>query len=304
MNGKSDQEKKPGRAITVGTFDGVHRGHLSVISELLAHARRNGLRPTVITLEPHPLMVVAPERAPGLLESAAERRRRLENAGVEVITVAFDDSVRKLSAFDWMRKMKEQFSAELLVTGYDNTFGCDGRELAPDDYAELGNRIGLKVVKAGKVQGVSSSVVRKAVSAGEMERAAELLGRPYAIEGEVVHGRELGRKLGFPTANVAVEPGLLLPAAGVYGCKAILADGSSYKAVVNVGRAPTVAEGLPVTVEAYLPGFSGDLYGSRMRLEFGRKLRGEKKFGNLEELRHAIAEDVKNLDEKAGINAE
>lgn len=298
MSWNSEKEREPGRAVTVGTFDGVHRGHLAVIEELKEEAFRYGLRPAVITLEPHPLLVVAPERAPGLLISASERRRRLETLGVEVITVTFDDSVRRLSAFNWMRKMKEQFSAELLVTGYDNTFGFDGRDLSPEDYVALGRQAGLKVLKAPEIQDVSSSIVRKAVAAGEMERAAVLLSRPYSIEGMVVHGRELGRTLGFPTANIEVEPWLLLPAPGVYGCKAILADGSIYQAVVNVGRAPTVADGLPITVEAYLPGFSGNLYGSRLRLEFGYKLRGEKKFGNLEELKRAIAEDVKKLEKK------
>lgn len=280
-------------AITVGTFDGVHKGHKKVIEFLKSESERRGLRPVVITFDPHPLVVVAPERAPKLLENPGERAEKLRELGVEVIVLRFDEELRRLSAAEWLQMMHDRFGAEMVVAGFDNTFGCDGICMGIGDYRRLGESLGLEILEAPIEKGVSSSMIRRALGAGEVAEATKMLGRPFSVSGEVIHGRELGRQLGYPTANLRSDSRLLLPAPGVYAADAELPDGSRHRAVVNIGVAPTVEAGLPLTVEAYIPRFCGNLYGSTLRIEFLRRLRDEKRFASLDELKSQIETDSK-----------
>lgn len=274
-------------AITVGTFDGVHRGHRRVVEFLLRNSEQRGLRPLVITFEPHPLAIVAPQRAPHLLELPAEREANLRALGVDVEVLRFDEELRRLTVEQWMQRLRDDYNARLLVAGYDNTFGSDGMTMNIADYREIGRKLGIDVLEAPIENGVSSTLIRHALLAGDVETAAAMLGRPYALSGTVAHGRGLGRQLGFPTANLLADPRLLLPAPGVYA-----ADANGMRAVVNIGVAPTVDAALPLTVEAHLIGFSGNLYGTPLRLEFLRRLRDEKRFGDLRALQDAIAADI------------
>lgn len=276
-----------GTVVTVGSFDGVHRGHLMVVKTLKDFAASEGLRPVVITFDRHPLSVVAPERSPRLLMTPDERDRLLREEGVEVIRIPFTRELSQLTAGEWLERLRNEFGAEAFVTGYDNKFGCDGRNFTAADYVRLAEQHGMKTAVAPEVEGVCSTLIRKAVEAGDVTRAGELMGRPYSISGKVVEGRHLGRTIGFPTANLAVAPEILLPAPGVYAAKT-----NRGIAVVNIGNNPTVGEGNPVTVEAYLVDFSGDLYGEELRLDFRGRLRDEMKFTSLDLLRAQIAEDV------------
>ena len=280
------------RAVTVGTFDGVHLGHRKVVEYLSEQSKPKGLLPTVITFEPHPLAVVAPERAPLLLETPEEREKCLRKTGVEVIVIEFNESLRKLTVRQWFERLATEYNTKLLIAGYDNTVGADGISMRIGEYEEIGKEYGIVVMEAPVVKGVSSTNIRRALAEGDTVAAARMLGRRFSISGIVTHGRELGRSLGFPTANIKTDASLLLPAPGVYAADAILSDGSRYRAVVNIGTAPTISQGLPLTTEAHLTGFSGNLYDSELRLEFLRRLRDEKKFGDISELKAGIANDI------------
>lgn len=288
-------------AVTVGTFDGLHPGHLRVLDTLRAEAARRRLRPVVFTFDRHPLALIAPERAPLRLSTPAEEQAGLRALGFDVEVLAFDHALRALTADGWLRRLADVYGARLLVMGYDNTFGSDGLGMSLADYAAAAARYGIDTVRAGVVDGVSSSAVRRAVAAGDTAAAASLLGRPYAVEGTVVHGKALGRRLGFPTANLDIDPCRLLPAPGVYAARASVAcpAGDSrpacpgtFPAVVNIGTRPTVDRHGALSVEAHLAGFDSDIYGCRVRLEFAARLRPEQRFDTLRQLTAAIAADV------------
>lgn len=284
-------------AITVGTFDGVHRGHREVIRFLLSESERRRLRPVIITFEPHPLAIVAPWRAPKLLELPSERRDTLQATGADVVTMTFDEELRRLTAAQWLRRLRDEFNADLLVAGFDNTFGSDGMSMSLRDYQNLAAPLGMEVVKAPVLDDVSSTLIRQALGAGDVSTAASMLGRPYSITGTVTHGRGLGRSIGFPTANIKPDPSILLPAPGVYAADTRLDDGSVRRSVVNIGVAPTVMPGLPLTVEAHIIGFHADLYGSVIRLDFLKRLRDEERFPDIGTLKTRIEEDVRNAQD-------
>lgn len=297
----SNLKKSPepeNRGVTVGTFDGVHSGHREVVDYLRRECESRAIRPMVITFTPHPLEVVAPGKAPKLLETVGERVRRLEEMGVEVMLLPFTEELRKMTVDEWLKDLAGRYNVKLLVAGYDNKFGSDGMGMTVGDYARLGAPYGIETLEAPVVDGVSSSLVREALAAGEVEKASAMLGYVFSVEGDVVDGRHLGRELGFPTANLHFEEKLAIPKPGVYAARAVLPDGEDFSAVVNIGVAPTAGAGLPLTVEAHLIGFKGNLYGKRLRLEFLRRLRDEKKFDSLEELKAGIASDV---EKAAGI---
>lgn len=281
-------ENENGTVVTVGTFDGVHPGHREVLRTLKSYALAHGLRPLAVTFDRHPLEIVAPARAPRLLQTRADRDRLLREEGVEVEEVAFIPEVCSLTAEDWMRQLRDRYGARAIVTGYDNTFGSDGRHMTAADYQAAGQRLGLDIVTAPELPGVCSSSIRKAVGDGNVRETSRLLGREYEVEGVVEEGRQLGRSLGFPTANLHPDSRIQLPAPGVYAGRL---DGQP--AVINIGNNPTVGEGNPLTVEVHVLDFAGDLYGKRVRASFTERLRGEMKFDSLDSLKYQIAEDIK-----------
>lgn len=286
--------QKNRKIVTTGTFDGVHKGHRKVLDFMKERGAALGLSPAVVTFDRHPLEVISPERAPKLLMSPDERDAALSSLGVEVVRLAFDESLRRLTAAQWLRRM-HRAGVEEVVVGYDNTFGCDGRSLRMEDYFRLGRAEGMAVEEAPLLPGVSSTLVRDALAQGRVEDAARMLGRPYVLTGTVVHGRHLGHKLGFPTANVDCGSRLAIPAPGVYAADVVLPYGSLRKAVVNIGSRPTVDNGSDISVEAHIPGFSGDLYGKTVSLRFLRRLRDEHRFSSLDELQAAIRADIESL---------
>ncbi len=288
--------KAQSRVATVGTFDGVHKGHLVVLQTVKRLAAERGKSAMVITFDRHPLEVVAPERAPGRLMSPDAEARRLESLGLEVAVVPFTRGLMSLSAGEWMKLMASDMRVDTLVVGYDNTFGCDGRSMVMADYCRLGSEHGINVVEAPIVPGVSSSAIRRALREGDVEKAGEMLGRPYRLEGIVEAGNRLGRTIGFPTANMQPQKGRLIPANGVYSADAWLLSGERCRAVVNIGVRPTIGDNLHPTIEAHLIGWNGDLYGKELTIDFFRRLRGEQRFDSLDSLKRQIVADVAAAD--------
>lgn len=290
---ESDKREK-GSIVTVGTFDGLHRGHRLVLDTLMNEARTRGLRPLVITFDRHPLEVVAPERAPFLVMDPDRRDGMIASLGPEVERVRFTEALRRMTAAEWFRHLADGYGAEALVLGYDNTFGCDGVALGAEDYRRVGAGAGVDVIVAPAEPGCSSSAVRRALDAGKTEEAAAILGRPFSIGGRVEHGREIGRTIGVPTANIALSPRQQLPAPGVYVARVPL-DGRTWPAVANIGRAPTVTPGNRLGLEVHIDGFDGDLYGREIEVRFGRRLRGECRFPSIGALREQIEADIASM---------
>lgn len=279
------------RAVTVGTFDGVHRGHLAVIDALRREAAARDLRPMAVTFDRHPLSVVRPDRVPPLLTTPRRRDYLLRRAGVEPVEVEFTPELSHLTAARWLERLRREWNVSLMVVGYDNTFGCDGVGLSISDIMELGREAGIEVKEAPVVPGVSSSAIRKALMTGRVDDANAMLGRGYRLEGIVVPGEAVGRALGWPTANLQPVEGMCVPASGVYAAHAVTPDGVMRPAMVNVGVRPTLHDGRPATVEAHILDFSGDLYSKPLSLVFRKRLRDERSFPSIEALKGAIAAD-------------
>ena len=288
------------RAIAVGNFDGVHRGHRVLLNELKRLADERGLRPAVVTFTSHPLALIAPERAPKPLQTAAQRRNVLQQMGFEVIELTFDEGLRRLPARDFLLMLHDRYRAALLLLGHDNRFGYRDPKQPPlqtdalTEYRALCREAGcdIEIVAAPQLPGISSSAIRKALARGDAEAAAVMLGHPYCIEAEVIGGKRLGRTIGFPTANLLTR-GLpvMLPARGVYIGKA-----KGLPAMINIGRRPTVdAPDAPLSVEVHIDGFSGNLYGELLKVCFYARLRSEQRFASVEELQRQLSDDLKAL---------
>ncbi|GBD13591.1 Riboflavin biosynthesis protein RibF [bacterium HR24] len=290
----------PGResAVTIGKFDGVHRGHQHLVSWTVARARELGLASVVITLHPNPLTVLRPGMPITYLCSLEERLEMLRSLGPDRVGVlTFTSELALLSARDFVALLQETVRMRLLVGGPDMALGRD-REGTLAVLSQLGREMGFRVETAPMLveegQKVGSSALRQALAEGDMEEVARLLGRPYRLRGPVVRGAGRGRDLGFPTANVAVAPDLALPAYGVYVTMAHV-GGAALPSCTNVGVRPTFAdEGPAVTVEAYILDYEGDLYGQVIGLEFLHRLRDELKFSSVAELVAAMHRDIEH----------
>ncbi len=288
--------------VTVGTFDGVHRGHRALVDRAVALSAERGVRAAALTFDPHPLALLRPQEAPPLLQAVAERVAALEEAGIDEVVVAPFDA--ELAALDPAAFVAEFLVGRLGAVGIvvGENFRV-GRGAAGDTtlLRELGAAAGVEVVVVPLVAGdgapVSSTALRSALAAGDVAAVAAGLGRPFALDGPVVRGEGRGRTLGIPTANVAVDPVRALPADGVYACRAEGQDGRGAPvvapAVVNVGQRPTF-DGVGRTVEAHLLDVPAglDLYGGRLRLAFVARIRPEQRFDGPEALVARIREDV------------
>lgn len=283
-------------AAAVGTFDGLHRGHIAVIDTLREVASGCGLRPLAFTFDRHPLTLIAPERAPLMLSTPETRAALIREAGAEPVILPFDEELRSTTAEGWMRRLRDEYGVRALVVGYDNTFGCDGVNLSLSDYAGIGAALGMDVVEAPRVEGVSSSAVRKAIAAGDVAHGAGMLGRPYRLEGHVVEGNRIGRTIGFPTANIMPVPGCAVPATGVYAAIAHLPDGTMRPAMVDIGTRPTVDSSGLLTIEAHILHWSGDIYGLPLSIDFMKRLRDEKRFESVDSLRLQLEKDRSDTD--------
>lgn len=292
------------RYAAIGTFDGVHRGHKALVSHMAADARRDGAVAVAATFEPHPLAVLAPERAPALLTSLPERVELLRQAGAEYVVVRpFTPLFAALEAEAYVREeLARRAGLARAYVGFNFTFGRGGRAGAAE-LASLGREVGLAVVvepPAGEDGLVwSSTFARQALAAGDLEAAARCLGRPYAVRGPVVRGDGRGRELGFPTANVSVPAWRAMPPPGVYAAEAGPPGGPVFPAAVSWGRRPTFGGGA-LRLEAHLVGFSGELYGRELEVRFHAWIREERRFERAEELVREMRRDVEAVLARLG----
>lgn len=295
VTGLDGVERAPSVA-SVGFFDGVHRGHQSIIRRAVRQARDAGLRSAVVTFDRHPMEVVNPGTQPKLLMTLARRARTIAGLGVDLVVVLpFDDELRHRSAHEFVEHvLGPPLSARRVVVGSNFRFG----HKAAGDVAlldELGALHGFSAegVTLLEIDGVvvSSSEVRRLLDAGEVERAARMLGRPHVVDGVVVRGDRRGVTLGFPTANVQVDPRAQVPATGVYAGTCHLADGRQVPCATNVGTNPTFG-GQELRVEAHLLGFDDDLYGASVGVDFRHRIRAEQRFDGPDALAARIRADV------------
>ncbi len=273
-----------GAVVTVGTFDGVHLGHREVLAAIVERARRTGRRSVLVTFHPHPLRIVRPEAAPPLLTTPQEKTALLAESGLEyAVFVPFTRTLQRYPARRFVEEiLVGRLGMEELAIGYDHGFG-KGREGNVETMRELGAELGfaVDVVEAviASEEPISSSRVRRALAAGDVGGAARALGRPYSLQGPVVHGMERGRKLGFPTANLSVgDPDKMLPREGIYAVHGWVA-GERIPGLLHLGPRPTF-QGAPPSVELHLLDWEGDLYGREVRVEFCAYLREIRPFAS------------------------
>jgi riboflavin kinase/FMN adenylyltransferase len=289
--------------LTVGVFDGVHRGHQQLIRHLVEGAHENRVPAVLLTFDPHPAKVFGRGEIK-LLTLPGERARLLGNLGVDVvITQPFDINLANVTAFDFMKRLKSQLGVDHLIVGYDFALGKD-REGNASRLTEIGTELGygVEVVPAlGDESGViSSTEIRKLVAVGKMKEASSLLGHPYTLQGLVAVGDQRGRTIGFPTANLDYAREKVIPAGGIYACWAYL-GGDKYQAAVNIGTNPTFTpDKQTLNVEAYLLDFDREIYGEVIWLEFIQRLRNELKYESVDELVKQIQIDVEQTREILG----
>jgi riboflavin kinase / FMN adenylyltransferase len=289
--------------LTVGVFDGVHRGHQQVISKLTAGARTNGAPAVVLTFDPHPAKVFGRGEIK-LLTLPGERAKLLGDLGVDVvITHPFNMSVANITAFDFMKQLKERLGVNHLVLGYDSTLGKN-REGNATRLAEIGLELGYTVetvTALGDESGViSSTEIRKLITVGNVSEAARLMDHPYRLQGLVAHGDQRGRTIGFPTANLNYAREKVVPASGIYACWAHV-RGARHMAAVNVGTNPTFTpDKQTLNVEAYLLDFDEDIYDESITLEFVQRLRDELKYDSVAALIEQIKRDVEQTRKLLG----
>jgi len=281
--------------VTIGMFDGVHRGHQDLIGRLVRQARASGRTSVVLTFYPHPDVVIRGQTGRYYLTSPQERAALLGDLGVDVvITHPFDEDVRRIRAADFVDLLCARLNLSALWVGADFAMGYR-REGNVAFLREQGAQKGFAVEAVSLMledggQAISSSRIREALQRGDVAQAGAWLGRAYALSGPVVHGDHRGRTIGFPTANIEVWDKRVLPAYGVYACRAVIGE-QRHMAVTNLGVRPTFS-GARLTIEAYLLDFDRDIYGQTLTLEFVERLREERRFNGVEALVAQIGRDV------------
>ncbi|MGA1362868.1 MAG: bifunctional riboflavin kinase/FAD synthetase [Ilumatobacteraceae bacterium] len=289
--------------VSIGMYDGVHVGHRTVIAQTRERAARTGARSVVVTFDRHPMSVVRPEQAPRLLTTLEHKLELLSSTGVDaVVVVSFDEHQSHETAVEFVeRVLVHGLAAESVIVGSDFHFG-HMRQGNVTLLREMGERRGFTadpvrlVPRADGVdEPVSSTAVRRALAGGEIDTANRMLGRPHEVRGTVVDGDKRGRTIGFPTANVAVPPGMCVPADGVYAAVHVRPDGSEHPCAVNIGRRPTFyRDAQHSLIESHLLDFDGDIYGETASVRFLAFLRSEKAFGGVDELRAQLVVDNEN----------
>lgn len=289
---KMDFQEKT--VVTIGNFDGVHRGHEALLRKTVALAKQEGFRPLVFTFENHPMQYLYQKK----IEYLNLPSRKLELFALmgvsDTVSVPFDERIMNLSTEQFAQQVLiDRLKAKHVVMGFDSRLG-KGQQGKVEYLKEVGEQMGFEVhimdpVLVDDIR-VSSSHIRNLVKQGAVEKATEFLGRPYELEGIVVHGHKLGRKLGFPTANIHIDYPLVLPQKGVYFCRTLM-EGQTYDVAVSVGDNPTI-EDKGFSIEGHLLNFDDDLYGKTLRLYFMKHLRDEVAFDSLEGLKSQLRSDV------------
>lgn len=286
---------------TIGFFDGVHRGHQFMIDSLTTMAHAQGRQSLVITFDRHPRQVVHADYVPQLITTTDEKLQLLHATAADRIEMLhFDAQMAQLSAYEFMRQvLHEKYGVAMLLTGYDNRFGHNRAE-GFADYVRYGEEMGMKVLQNTPIDidglRVSSSLIRRLIVEGNITEASNCMGHPYSITGSVAHGFQEGRRIGFPTANIVPESAeKLVPGNGVYATRVSVEGGEWMPAMLNIGTNPTFQR-QQTTIEAHIIGFEGDIYGRKVRVEFGRKLRDEQRFESVEALQKQLEADKKEVE--------
>jgi riboflavin kinase/FMN adenylyltransferase len=282
-------------AVTIGVFDGVHRGHLHLLSNLRREAGRTARASVVITFRNHPASVIRPAISPRFLTTVEERLRLIEDTGIDIVApVTFGLELSRIRAREFAALLQERLRMKQLVVGPDFAMG-HRREGDVSMLASLGEEMGFSVVVVEPLIGgdgevIKSTLARVALSRGDIARVSNLLGRKFGLSGTVVKGHGRGGPMGFPTANLEAAEGMAVPGNGIYATWAHVGEGR-YMAATSIGVRPTFKDG-DHTIEAYLMDFDADLYGREIRLEFIDRLRDELSFDSVEELQEQIEKDV------------
>lgn len=284
---------------TIGFFDGVHQGHRFLIDQVKEVASACGFSSSVITFPTHPRKVLQPDFCPQLLSTPEEKLRLLAETGIDhCILLPFTLELSQLSAREFMQLLHREYNICTLVIGYDHRFGHNRMETF-EDYQRYGEELGINILRAeAYTEGddkVSSSTVRKLLAQGDAATASAYLGYPYGLEGEVISGYSIGRKIGFPTANLSItNPDKLIPREGVYAVHAHV-NGRKHLGMLNIGHRPTLNNGSHLSIEVHIFDFSGDIYHRETRLELLHYLRPEMKFASVDELVIQIQKDKERI---------
>lgn len=285
-----------GTVVTIGTFDGVHLGHQKILDRIVAIAQTEGLDSLVLTFFPHPRMVLQSQSSVQLLQTINERAQHIEAKGVNHLVIhPFDQAFSRLTAEEYVKNvLVEQFNVKKIIIGYDHRFGCN-RTADIHDLIQFSNTYNFSVeqISAEEIDevSVSSTKIRTALNNGDLSTAKEYLGYDYQLQGSVTQGQQLGRTIGFPTANLKLEQDYkLVPKVGVYAVKVQTPQGF-YMGMCNIGVRPTVSELQQQSIEVHLLNFQGDLYEHSLTLTFVQRLRDEQKFSDIEALKAQLARD-------------
>ena len=290
----------------IGFFDGVHLGHQFLLRQVKAEALQRGLRPAVVTFNQHPLQVVHPGTEPPLLTTPEEKFELLKAYGIEeIVMMDFTHELSLLPARTFMKRLHDNYGIRGLVIGYDHRFGHN-REEGFEQYAEYGRELGIDVIQATAYREadktVSSSAIRTLIAEGQLEEANRLLGHPYTLRGIVVEGRHMGRKLGFPTANIRPDtPHKMIAKNGVYAVKVQIDEEEKMRyGMMSIGTRPTLHNGTDQSIEIHLFNFSDMIYGRRLKVDVTRRTRDEQRFASLDDLKARLGRDKEEISRHCG----
>ncbi|MBC7554374.1 MAG: bifunctional riboflavin kinase/FAD synthetase [Taibaiella sp.] len=282
--------------LTVGTFDGVHKGHKAILNEVAAHAAAAGGESVLITFDPHPRKLLFPHQPLGIITPLAQKLQLIQEAGIaHVVVIPFTREFANCSVKDYIEKiLVNLIHPKSIVLGYDHRFGHDrlGNIDTLKHYAQKHNYELIEIpAQLIDEAAVSSTRIRKAIKDGRMEEVAHMLGRQYPVKGTVVHGRKLGRTIGYPTVNLEpLDAEQIIPAMGIYAIQAIH-NAQLYNGMLSIGFNPTVTDKKELKIEANLFDFDQEIYGDEIEIAFVKKLRDERKFDSLESLRRQLHAD-------------
>ena len=294
---QSEIKKLPPCAATVGFFDGLHAGHRFLIEELKATAKIQNLKSVVITFAVHPLKVLNSGFRPEILTTLPEKLTQLTSTGIDAcIVLDFTISMANLSAYEFLETiLKDKFNVHTLLVGHDHRFGHNRTDGFPE-YKKYGDALGMNVISCLQYNTdidnhISSSEIRNALKKGEVESANRLLTYEYSISGRVIEGFKVGRTIGYPTANLAIsDPDKLIPAIAVYAVR-VKWNSSTYKGMLNIGHRPTFDNGSNISIEVHILDFKEDIYNQVLEVDFICKIRDEKKFKDIDELKEQLQND-------------
>lgn len=283
---------------TIGTFDGVHRGHIALFEQLNALSRELNTSSMVVTFSPHPAEVLAPESTPPYLVTECTKLKLIKQYATEhILTLPFSHDMARMSAEDFLRYLRDSHYVRAILLGYDHQFGR-GANQTFDEYCALGSRLGISIYRASALwdgdSPVSSTRIRQLLSSTQTQEANRLLGRSFEIEGEVIGGMKIGRLIGYPTANISpIDSRVLVPSDGVYAARICVGE-STYTGMLYIGKRPTL-NGEHRTIEINIFDFSANLYDKLVRLQIEAYIRGDMKLPSLDALRVQIQQDEQQI---------